>query len=311
MKSLNEYLLSEAFPPAKDKPTGPPKPNPFQKKGGPPKPGAGGEQFPAKKNAAPGDVEEDDNAASLEDETLNPNDPNAQQDGAEVFMLQQQMAAEKEQAELEARRQQAEEEAAERQRIKKMRLAADQEVAAALEDQYNDQDDTVTFFPDIISFSSYKDDKQNGKEGEKEVASEDDDKNVDEDEDSKSVADDEETDGKDTDDDESADDVDADDDESSGDDEGIDLEDDEESDEDEPKDKKKLATKDKKKPGLVKESAGARYYVWDFENEDTVSTHDKLDAAIASASTYKARYGEQLGAILVKDKTNNKTVFRA
>lgn len=166
MKTLLE-LLNEDFPPKK-KPFPPKKagndakPNPFQKKSA--SPTTEGADDDSDVN---GDISLDDG----DDQSQGVPGQAPQQDPAQLFMLKQQMQAEKEQAEAQARRQKAEEEAAERQRIKQMRLDADEEVASALIDKYNAADDQVIFFPDIISFSRYEEDEQNGKTGtgEKEV----------------------------------------------------------------------------------------------------------------------------------------------
>lgn len=156
-----ERFLIEAFPPKKSgsqgpkgkKPFGPKKPvaaedagndTPFDKKkagGFPPKQGGG---FPP-------------NAGGADD------DPEADGDQTELWMMQQQADQERERAELEARRQKEVADQQEHQRVKEMRSRADDEVAAALEDKFNDSDDSVTFYPELDPFSQFGD-KEDGKD---------------------------------------------------------------------------------------------------------------------------------------------------
>lgn len=294
MKSLTEYL-SEGFPPA-------------QKKSGPPKPPAPGGKstFPSKKAEAGGGppsnfppqkdagTPNDDDAMSLEDESVDPNDPNAQGDATEVYMLQQQMAAEKEQAELEARRQKAEEEAAERQRIKKMRLAADDEVADALADKYNDDHDTVTFFPDIITFAQY--DKDGNVVDGKKV---DEDGDEEEGKGKKALSDEDDDDGAAGNDDESSDDVEDAEEDDASDDEDDDIGELEDEDDDDADSDNKNLKKKEKKP-LKEATSRKRFYVWSYEYDEEVSSFDDVDDAIAAADEYKSNHPRKM--VYVKDR---------
>jgi hypothetical protein len=199
MKIFTEFL-AEAFPPSK-KPAGPPKDGDKQAPPFGQKPG-GSSKFPPSKTAP----------ASGGDDAppMNPNDPNAQGDSTEIFMLQQQMAAEKEQAEADARRAKAEQEAAERQKMKQMRLDADNEVADALADKYNDQVDSITFFPDMLTFADFAKD-EDGEEDEDSEDAEDDeesDDDADEGDDDSEASDDDGEDVDDDDDDDDEEDVD-------------------------------------------------------------------------------------------------------
>lgn len=191
MHSFTEFL-SEAFPPKNDKKK-PPSPANEQTPGGN-KPFEKKAQEPGDK--APFPPQND----GSEEVPGGGGSPFGQQD-PDVEMQKMQMQAEKEQAELEARRAKEEEDAKERQRIKKMRLAADDEVAAALEDKFNDGDDTITFYPDMLSFSQFADDKKDkkkdGDDGKvnEEDADDDADSSDDDDESSDGESDDAEADG--------------------------------------------------------------------------------------------------------------------
>lgn len=126
MKWFAGYL-SEAFPFQK-KEAGPKKPNPF--------------------GSAPDEDGEDvsvDEGQPQEPGGVNPEDK-------EQLDIMQQAQAEREEQEAQLTAKKAAEEEAERQRVKKLRAMADNEVADALVDKFNDDYDEVEFYPDMTSF---------------------------------------------------------------------------------------------------------------------------------------------------------------
>jgi hypothetical protein len=61
----------------------------------------------------------------------------------------------KDQAAAAAAQQKLEAEDAERRQVKKMRAQADDEVAAALEDKFNSNEDEIEFYPELMTFGAY------------------------------------------------------------------------------------------------------------------------------------------------------------
>lgn len=129
-------FLGEGFP--FKKPGGPPKGGggkpPF---GGTPPPGSGVPAVTAGPKTAEGDA-----AAGLEN-------------GTEAILAMQKAKEEKEAADRAAVQQKAEVEQAERERTSHLRAMADDAVAAALRDKFNDGEDEVEFYPELMSFQAY------------------------------------------------------------------------------------------------------------------------------------------------------------
>ena len=132
-------FLGEAFPPKKTSFGGAPKGGgkpPFggSAQGGPPAPAG---------NPMVGDkTAETDAAAGL-------------MNGTDAFLAMQQQQDMKDQAAAAAAQQKIEAEDAERRQVKKMRADADAEVAAALEDKFNGDEDEIEFYPELMTFGAY------------------------------------------------------------------------------------------------------------------------------------------------------------
>ena len=162
---MHKFLtfLGEAFPPPQKKSPSPPEggqKSPFDNKGGPqkPKPAFGKKPMLGKKAPAPavkGDDEGNDQAAGFGGDGENDNN--------DALMAMQQAEQEKEEEEEAQRQQKAAIEDAERQKVKALRAKADDEVAAALLDKYNDDTDEVEFYPDMLSFQQFTDKSKDGK----------------------------------------------------------------------------------------------------------------------------------------------------
>lgn len=159
-------FLGEAFPPPKKTPAG-----------GPPKPPGTKPPFGQEKKAtslpASNKFPEkgaDSNADTNVDKNVDgpPVDPGSQQAGAfgqqnDMAMQMQAAQQEKEQQELQLRQQREAEEDAERKQVKMLRAKADAEVMAAFEDKFNADDDTVDFYPELLTFGQWTGGK--GKDG--------------------------------------------------------------------------------------------------------------------------------------------------
>lgn len=182
MKQFLDYL-AEAFPPPKKK-----SPMGLDPKGGSAKkPPFGGKPnqspFAAKASGKlPADGESQDEETGMESDTQAPpfgqDQSNPELMGFQQAKMEAELEQEKEQ-EAERQRKEAELEA-ERLQIKKIRMQADAEVLDALDGKFNDSDDSITFYPDILSFGDFTKTKEDEKTGEK--ASEEDNK-VDEEDD--------------------------------------------------------------------------------------------------------------------------------
>jgi hypothetical protein len=132
-------FLGEAFPPPKSKPSGPAKP----KVGAKPTFGkaksedAGG---PDKPKTAAGDAEQ------------------GMSDGTDALVAMQQAQQEKEEQEAAAQAAAEQAKQAEHEKRKAIRAKADNEVADALVDKFNTNDDTVEFWPELQTFGQFTSD---------------------------------------------------------------------------------------------------------------------------------------------------------
>lgn len=305
MKQFTEFL-AEGFPP-KSNQNGPKaggqKPAFGAKKPGfPPKKTAGGQgPFPPSNDGG-----EDIPASGGDDnpfgEPQGPEDPFA--GGDEMLGFQQAQAEAEHQQKMEAEkaaREMRKKEEEERQITKKLRAAADLEIADQLNAGLNDEDDTVTFYPDMLSFQGYKDakedeeeDKKKGdKKGDDEQKKESDVEESDEEGDSEATDDEPEADEDAGDDAESADDDDAEgDEEESSDDEGTtddagksDDELDESDDEDEGDDDADKGRQQSDDKGDLESDDDDSEQADSGENlEDDEEDSDDLDKAIDGAS---------------------------
>lgn len=150
MSDALDKFLAEAFPPSKKAGSGKP---PAVGAGPKAAPAAGPKKPPfngPSPNFSPVKL---GTAKGTDDDPMAPGDgqdPNAAGgDNAEVFQMMQQAQQERERQEAEARKAREEAEQAEREKVKRMRAAADAEVSDALDDQFNDHDDQVVFYPSI------------------------------------------------------------------------------------------------------------------------------------------------------------------
>jgi len=135
-------FLGEAFPPPKKKPFGA-------------KPGGGGSKPPFGKKPVQPIKKADEGVDAETDKTAELDNEDGMQQGADALAQMQQAQQEREAAEAQARKQQQAIEDAERLHVKKLRAQADDEVAAALEDKFNAEDDQVNFYPELLTFGQY------------------------------------------------------------------------------------------------------------------------------------------------------------
>jgi hypothetical protein len=153
-----DRFLTEAFPPKKPAAGGDKKPP----VAGAPKSPIGGDKSgapslpPKKAGGKPGEPPTSDGTF--------------ERSGDDSVLAQMQMQAEKEREEQEAQAQVQRDaaESKEREKAKQIRAKAEEEVADALSDKYNDGTDEVTFYPELHSFADWSKNQENSETGDKE-----------------------------------------------------------------------------------------------------------------------------------------------
>lgn len=113
-------------------------------KGGP-KPPFGGSASPAA--PAPNPI--------IGDKTAESDAATGLMNGTDALMAMQQQQDQKEQEDAMALKQKLDAENAERLQVKKMRAEAEDAVAAAFEDKFNDKEDEVEFYPELMTFGTF------------------------------------------------------------------------------------------------------------------------------------------------------------